>query len=146
MPLSPHLTDGTYQMALSASIASSLHDLLWMRGSKVGINSAKAFSSPGAILRAKESRVFRPDCTLSSFPVRHNPTVSRIFKMDKDEEMRTSSESLSTRSASKSNVPDLSWSGCQRIFRAEFFVQRSPSYPQSPSAGLSHATQTRLRV
>ena len=41
--------------------------------------------------------------------------------MDEGEEVRTSSESLSTRSASKSNVPDLSWNGCQRAFPADSF-------------------------
>lgn len=134
-------------MALSASIALSLHDLLWMRGSRVGINSAKAFSSPGAIVRAKESRALRPDCMFSSsFPVRDNSTVSRISKTDEDDEVRTSSESLSTRAASKSSVPDLSWNNFQRVFRAESFVQHSPSYLRPPSTGLSHTTQTQPRI
>jgi len=109
VPSSPYPTHGTYQIALSASIALSLYDLLWMRGSRLGINSAKAFSSPGVIVRAKESRALRPDdCMFSSFPVRNDSTISRIFKMDEDDEVRISSESLSTRTASKSSVPDLS--------------------------------------
>lgn len=96
-------------MALSASIALSLHDLLWMRGNRVEINSAKAFSSPGAIVRAKESRALRLDCMFSSSsPIRDSSIVSRISKMDEDDEARTSSESLSTRAASKFSVPDLS--------------------------------------
>jgi len=79
-----------------------------MRGRTVVINSAKAFSSPGAIVRAKESSALRPDCTFSpSSPTRHNLNVSRIIKTDEGEELRTSSDSFSTRSESKSNVPDL---------------------------------------
>jgi hypothetical protein len=73
-----------------------------------GTKSAKAFSSPGAIVRAKESTALRPDCVFSSlFPVRHNLTVSRVLRTGEDEELRTSSESLRLRSASKSNALDL---------------------------------------
>ena len=73
-----------------------------------GINSAKVFSSPSAMVRAKESRALRPDCVhSSSFPVRHDLTLSRVRRTGEDEELRTSSDSFRLRSASKFNAPDL---------------------------------------
>jgi len=95
----------------------------------VGINSAKSFSSPGAIVHAKELRALRPDRTTSpSSPVKHNSTASRIFETDGDEELRTLSDSFNTRSASKSNEPDLIWGDRQSVRQAGVFMQCSPYY------------------
>jgi len=139
----PVFTYRTHQMAPNASTAFSLHDLLWTRGKIVGINSAKAFSSPGAIVRAKESRALRPDCTISSlFSVRHNLIVSRIFEMDEDEELRTSSDSFNTRSASKYSPPDFIWVDCQGIRRTGFRITLTLSSSTAVSRFVTHVTNS----
>ena len=99
----------------------------------VEIIPAKLFSSPGAIVHAKEVRALRPDRTFSSsFPTRHNSTVSRIFETDADEELRTSSDSFNTRSANKSNALDFIWDSRQRVRQAVGFVLHSPLYLPPP--------------
>ena len=72
-------------------------------------------------MRAKESRALRPDRTFpSSFPIKHNLSVSRIFETDEDEKLRTSSDSFITRSASKFNTADCIWGDRQKIRRQAF--------------------------
>ena len=109
----------------------------------VGINSAKAFSSPGAIVRAKDSRAFRPDSVFpSSFPARHSLTVSRVLRTGEDEELRTSSDSFRLRSASKSNTPDLICVAIREFAGPSFRLELTLSSSTRVSRVVTHETNS----